>query len=42
MLGDVAFLLEQLRQLADLDQRIKSGRIDKKLGFELYLLQGQK
>lgn len=37
-----AFLLEQLRQLADLDQRIKSGRIDKKLGFELYLLQGQK
>ena len=35
-----AFLLEQLRQLADLDQRIKSGRIDKKLGFELYLLQG--
>ncbi len=28
-----------LYDLADLDQRIKSGRIDKKLGFELFLVQ---
>lgn len=34
-----AALLQQLKQLADLDQRIKGGMIDKKLGFELYLLQ---
>ncbi len=31
--------LRQLKQLASLDQRIKSGQIDKKLGFELYLIQ---
>lgn len=32
-------ILLVLNQLADLDQSIKSGRIDKKLGFELFLLR---
>ncbi len=32
-------LLTELQELADLDQKIKGGQIDKKLGFELYLLK---
>lgn len=32
-------LLKILAQLAQLDQSIKSGRVDKKLGFELFLLR---
>ena len=31
-------LLGILKRLADLDQRIKGGRVEKKLGFELFLL----
>ena len=31
-------LLGILKRLADFDQRIKNGRVDKKLGFELFLL----
>ena len=31
-------LLNILAKLAQLDQSIKAGRIDKKLGFELFLL----
>ncbi len=32
-------ILERLAQLASLDQQIKAGQIDKKLGFELFLLK---
>lgn len=32
-------ILERLAQLASLDQKIKAGQIDKKLGFELFLLK---
>lgn len=32
-------ILEVLHQLADLDQSIKSGRVDKKMGFEMFLLR---
>lgn len=31
-------ILDVLHQLADLDQNIKTGRIDKKIGFEMFLL----
>ena len=34
-----SLLLENLKKLADLDQSIKSGRVDKKQGFEIYLLK---
>lgn len=32
-------ILDVLQQLADLDQSIKAGRVDKTLGFELFLLK---
>lgn len=32
-------IMELLHRLADLDQSIKSGKLDKKLGFELFLLK---
>lgn len=32
-------ILDVLQQLADLDQSIKTGRVDKTLGFELFLLK---
>lgn len=35
---NLAAIHEQLHALALLDQKIKSGKIDKKMGFELYLL----
>lgn len=34
-----SLLLRELKRLADLEQRIKNGRIDKKTGFELYLIR---
>lgn len=35
----ITFLMEMLAKLADLDQRIKGGLVDKKLGFEMYLVE---
>lgn len=39
---DIAYILEILAQLATLDQKLKSGQLDKKLGFELFLMQLKK
>ena len=39
---ELAHILHILAQLADLDQKLKSGQLDKKLGFELFLMQMKK
>lgn len=39
---ELAYILEILAQLATLDQKLKSGQLDKKLGFELFLMQLKK
>lgn len=39
---ELAHILEILAQLAELDQKLKGGQLDKKLGFELFLLQLKK
>ncbi len=33
------YLMQMLAKLADLDQKLKSGLLDKKLGFEMFLLE---
>ena len=37
----IQYLIHILEKLATLDQNLKAGRIDKKLGFEMFLLELQ-
>lgn len=39
---ELSYILELLARLAELDRKLKSGQLDKKLGFELFLMQLKK